>query len=69
MRKRRRRNEECPGNLLRGQAADFTQCERNLSLRWQSGMAAGEDETKAIVFDLLFLRRFLIFFIDARFNV
>jgi hypothetical protein len=73
LRKRRRRNEKCPSNLLCGQAADFTQCERNLSLRWQSGMAAGEDETKAIVLDLLFLRRFLrrflSRFIDARFNV
>jgi hypothetical protein len=32
-------------------------------------MAAGEDETQAIVLDLLFLRRFLSPFVDARFNV
>jgi hypothetical protein len=32
-----------------GQAADFAQGERNLSFRRQSGMAAGEDQTEAIV--------------------
>jgi hypothetical protein len=31
------------------QAADFAQGERNLSFRRQSGMAAGEDQTEAIV--------------------
>jgi hypothetical protein len=33
LRKCRRHNEKCPSNLLGCQAADFTQCERNLSLR------------------------------------
>jgi hypothetical protein len=48
-----RRNQKCPGNLFRGQAADFAKRERNLSFRRQSGMAAGEDQTQAIIFDLL----------------
>ncbi len=47
-----RRNQKCPGNLFRGQAADFAQSERNLSFRRQSGMAAGEDQTEAIVLNL-----------------
>jgi hypothetical protein len=61
-----RRNEKCPGNLLRGQAADFAQGERNLSFRRQSGMAAGEDQTEAIIFDLLVIGEN---FVDARFHV
>jgi hypothetical protein len=65
LRKRRRRNEKCPGNLLRRQTADLTQCERNLSLRCQGGVAAGEDETKPVVLDLLFLWRL----VDLRFKV
>jgi hypothetical protein len=66
----RRRNQKCPGNLLRGQAADFAQGERNLSLRRQRAMAASEDQTEAIIFDLL-----VIFistegsFVDVRFGV
>ena len=65
-----RRNEKCPGNLLCREAADFAKSECNLSFRRQSGMAAGEDQTEAIVFDLLVI---FIYtegsFVDARFNV
>jgi hypothetical protein len=53
LRERRRRNGKCPSNLLRCQATDFAQGERNLSFRRKNGMAAGEDEAEAIVFDLL----------------
>jgi len=58
-----RRNEKCPGNLLCCQAANFTQRERYLSFRRQSGMAAGKDETEAVVLDFLILVRRLV---DAR---
>src|SRR5260370_12645544 len=69
--KRCRRTEKCPGNLLRGQAADFAQGERNLSFRRQSGMAAGEDETEAIIFDLLVIHLLVTegSFVDVRFGV
>ena len=54
------------GNLFRGQAADFAQRERNLSFRRQCGMAAGEDQTEAIILDLLVIEGSLV---DARFYV
>jgi hypothetical protein len=54
------------GNLLRGQAADFAQGERNLSFRRQSGMAAREDQKEAIIFYLLVIEGS---FVDARFHV
>jgi hypothetical protein len=57
LRERRRRKEKCPGNLLCCQAANFTQRERYLSFRRQSGMAAGKDETEAVVLDFLILVR------------
>jgi hypothetical protein len=60
------RNEKCPGNLLCCQAANFTQRERYLSFRRQSGMAAGKDETEAVVLDFLILERRLV---DARLEV
>src|SRR4029077_1619087 len=53
LRQRRWRNEKCPGNLLCCQAANFTQRERYPSFRRQSGMAAGKDETEAVVLDFL----------------
>src|ERR1700747_80798 len=65
-----RRNEKCARNLLGGEAADFAEGERNLSFGRQSGMAAGEDQAEAIIFDLL-----AVFmgpegsFVDARFHV
>jgi hypothetical protein len=65
LREGRRRNEKCPGNLLCFQAANFTQRERHLSFRRQSGMAAGKDETEAVVLDSLILVRRLV---DARFE-
>ncbi len=55
-----------PGNLLGCQAANFTQRERYLSFRRQSGMAAGKDETEAVVLDFLILVRRLV---DARLEV
>src|SRR5208282_2925742 len=63
---RRRRHEKCAGDLFRGQAADFAKGERNLSLRRQSGMAAGEDQTEAIVLDLFISSGSVV---DARFHV
>src|SRR6516162_7579406 len=60
---RRWRHEKCSGDLFRGQAADFAKGERNLSLRRQSGMAAGEDQTEAIVLDLFIPNRSVV---DAR---
>ena len=63
MRERRRRNEKCPGNLLCCQAADYTQRERYLAFRRQSGMSTGEDETEAVVLDVLIVVRRLV---DAR---
>jgi hypothetical protein len=47
-------------------AANFTQRERYLSSRRQSGMAAGKDETEAVVLDFLILVRRLA---DARLEV
>src|ERR1043166_1862967 len=61
-----RRNEKCPRNLLSSQAADFAQCERNLSFRRQGGMTASEDQTESIVFDLLLIDGS---FVDARFHI
>src|SRR6185312_14991924 len=52
-----RRNQKCPSNFLSCQAANFTQRERDLSFRRQSGMTASEDKTEAIVLDLLILLR------------
>jgi hypothetical protein len=54
------------GNLLRGQAADFAQGERNLSFRRQSGMAAGEDQAESIILNLLLIEGR---FVDARLDV
>jgi hypothetical protein len=66
-----RRNEKCPGNLLGGQAADFAQGKGNLSFGRQSGMAAGEDQAEAIIFDLLVIDLFVMqgSFVDARFHI
>ena len=71
MRERCRRNEKCAGNLLRGQAADFAKSERNLPFRRQSRMAAGEDQTEAIIFDLLVIALFIMQrnFVDACFTL
>src|SRR5208283_728079 len=66
LRQRRRRSEKCPGDLLRGQAADLAQSERNLSFRRQSGMATREDQTEAIILDLLLIEGNVV---DARFHV
>jgi hypothetical protein len=49
------RHEKCAGDLFCRQAADFAQSERNLSLRGQSGMAAGENKSQAIVLNLFIL--------------
>jgi hypothetical protein len=60
LRERRRRNEKCPTNLLCCQVTDFAQGERKLSFRRKKGMAPGEDEAEAIVFDFLaFVRCFV----------
>ena len=48
------------------QAANFTQRERYLCFRRQSGMAAGKDETEAVVLDFLILVRRLA---DTRLEV
>ena len=49
-----------------GTQRDFAQGERKLSFRRQSRMAAGEDQTEAIIFDLLVIEGG---FVDARFHV
>jgi len=54
---RRWSDKERPSNLLCCQAADFTQGERNRPFRWQSGMAAGADETEAVVLMIVLLWR------------
>ena len=51
--------------MLLGQATDFAQGERNLSFQRKNGMAAGEDEAEAMVFDFLV---FVRCFVDARFE-
>jgi hypothetical protein len=65
-----------PGNLLRRQVADFAQGERHLFFRRQGGMAAGEDQTEAIILDLVIIDCLAIYlfdtegsFVDARLRV
>ncbi len=59
-----RRNQKCPGNLFRCQAADFAKSERNLSFRRQSGMAAGENQ---LFISNLFIPAGSV--VDARFHM
>ena len=54
----------------------IAQGERNLSFRRQSGMAAGEDQTQTIIFDLVVIDHLAIYLfanegslVDARFRV
>ena len=51
LRQRGRRPQECPGDLLGGEAADLAQGERDPGVRRQGGMAAGEDQAKPVVLD------------------
>ena len=53
------------------QAADFAKRERNLTFRRQSWMAAGEDQTEAIVLDLFLFNLFSAAgsVVDARFHM
>ncbi len=53
LRQRRGRREEGPCDFLGGEAAHFAQRERNLCVRSQRGMAAGEDQPEPVVLDAL----------------
>src|SRR6202000_1787451 len=53
-------DEEGLRNLLGCEPADLAQGERNARLRRQSGMAAGKDETEAVVLNLVILVRRLV---------
>jgi hypothetical protein len=47
------RREERPGDLLRREAADFSQREGNLGIGWQGRVTAGEDQPETIVLHTL----------------
>jgi len=53
LRERGRRCEKRAGDLLRREPADFAQRERDLRIGGERRVTTGEDESEAIVFDLL----------------